>query len=524
MKIKGHAIRSTTAPSKPQPPSINAVTDNSITLIWPANTEPNIVGYNIHRSTDGINYQVLITDLSTNSYTDINLQSGQIYYYVVRSKNSLGQVSEYSITVSQETTSTGQLTWSQNLPSLIEFSYGTEDIFDLDPYISGSPGSIIVESGTLPSGVTVVNQTLSYDGAGNSSGEQQTGILLTLVPATDQDWITRSSQSGVFYSNNFTYRNTAKTEEITSVADLISSAFQTGNTSRIVWDQSLKLSGNGCLRLNMPGGSYNDTGWTFAFDGFGNTNKTVSKQQFYLQFAYYADSIQNNFNYGGSSSYGGKICIVQAPDASFGTGEVVFRRWVEPGGFVGAYSLPVNDMYYNNVTSQSKGLLNNLYDANHYGASLPSPSTASQWKQRHGYMSIGTVADPDYVNAPRIISNTWMTIEMYIDLINDCVKIWMAPYGQAPKLLIGRNAGNGDLPAAGTSDSSNLKPRPLYTGAQLTNYANSPTAWPSSDTFVCYDEIIVSDNPINFPGGYTLPFPGTNTVTNWPWSGTVFRG
>jgi len=384
-----------------------------------------------------------------------------------------------------------------------------------------------VPATAIPNGITVLStRPRGLSASVGATLGQTPGHQVRLVPSRDADWTTRSTASGVFYSTNFTYKNAAKTQLITNVADLISSAFQTGNSAKLAWDTSLKLSGNGCLRLNMAGGAIDGagTGWTFSFDGIGLNTKNTSKSQFYLQFAYYADSVQNNFNYGGSSSYGGKIIIVEAPDTSFDSGEVVFRRWVEPGGFVGAYSLPVNQMYYNQVTSQSRGLLNNLYDANHYGGSFPSPSTAAQWKQRHGYMSIGTVSDPDYANAPRIISNTWMTVEIYVDLVNDCVKIWMAPYGQAPKLIIGRNAGNGDLPAVGTIDGSNSNPKPIYTGAQLTNYANSPTAWPSTDTFVCYDEVIASNNPINFPGGYSLPFPGTDPVTGWPWTGTVFRG
>jgi len=522
----------TTPPDVPTGLAVGTPASNSLPLSWDANPSgQGLAGYKLYRSTNGVNYGLHQTIAAgTTTYNDGSLNADTTYYYKLSAFDNATPVaneSAQSAAVSGRTAVASTLTWSGN-PFPMTVPAGS--YVDLEQYISDPAnelGSVISIGTALPSGVTIVSSsTWRVTASAGATLGTTSGHQLYLLKSADADWLSRSTASGVFYSTNFTYKDAAKTQLITNVTDLAASAYQTGSTAKLAWDTSLKLSGNGCLRLNMAGGSIDGTGtgWTFSFDGIGLHTKNTSKTQFYIQFAYYADSVQNNFNYGGTSNYGGKIIIVEAPDTSFDSGEVVFRRWVEPGGFVAAYSLPVNQSYYNNVISQSRGLLNNLYDANHYGASFGAPSTASQWKQRHGYMSIGTVSDPDYVNAPRIISNTWMTIEIYVDLVNDCVKMWMAPYGESPKLIIGKNPGNGDLPAVGTVDGSGSNPKPIYTGAQLTNYANSPTAWPSTSTYVCYDEVIASNDPIPFPGGYTLPFPGTDTVTSWPWTGTVFRG
>lgn len=44
--------------------------------------------------------------------------------------------------------------------------------------------------------------------------------------------------------------------------------------------------------------------------------------------------------------------------------------------------------------------------------------------------------------------------------------------------------------------------------------------WPNEDTSVFYTEIICSDNPIPFPGGHELPYPGTEAPPGYPWAGS----
>jgi hypothetical protein len=69
---------------------------HSVTLTWTAS--PGAVGYNLYRGTvSGGPYTLLTgTPISTTSFTDTNVQSGQTYYYVVTSLNSNGAESTFS--------------------------------------------------------------------------------------------------------------------------------------------------------------------------------------------------------------------------------------------------------------------------------------------------------------------------------------------------------------------------------------------------------------------------------------------
>ena len=68
-------------------------TSNTIQLSWiPATDIPSCSGidyYNISRSTDGINFQI-IGSSQTNSYTDSGLSSGSVYYYMIHAFDLVG--------------------------------------------------------------------------------------------------------------------------------------------------------------------------------------------------------------------------------------------------------------------------------------------------------------------------------------------------------------------------------------------------------------------------------------------------
>jgi hypothetical protein len=338
----------------------------------------------------------------------------------------------------------------------------------------------------------------------------------------DDDWAARTAAAGVFYSHNFTYRDAAKTVRIANDADLRASAWGVGGTpSLALWDQAHKLSGAGSLRLQMPAanrGAY--TGYSLSWDGVGRTTKNTSKHQFYVQFAIYADSVYRNFHYGDVSTWGGKLAIVQAPDRSFEPSEIVLRRDIRAGGYVLSYRYTPNGGAEG--FSLSWPALSNYTYMNFYDRGSPtSITTNSHLRQRYGtdYQMLGSDnqgTNPDYQNAPRLVDNGWTVFEMYIDQVNQIVKIWMAPYGQPPVLVMG--AMNARIAPVGTMDGGGAS-RQIYTGMQLLNYPNNVTNWPTTDTFICYSEVVASDNPINFPGGLALPSPGTQRPANYPPSG-----
>jgi hypothetical protein len=65
------------------------VSGGTIILNWSASTSAN--GYNLKRSTDGVNYTVIAANLPETSYTDSNLNSGPNYYYEVTASNGFGE-------------------------------------------------------------------------------------------------------------------------------------------------------------------------------------------------------------------------------------------------------------------------------------------------------------------------------------------------------------------------------------------------------------------------------------------------
>jgi hypothetical protein len=341
------------------------------------------------------------------------------------------------------------------------------------------------------------------------------------APGVDE-WEEQSTAPGVFYRNNFTYRDTAESLLITSDAQLRASGAQTGGTaSLIVYDTVNKLTGGGSLRFNMPAASPGDySGWNIDFGGIAVSSKLVVKHQFYLRFALYADSVYRGFHYGASGVWGGKICIISAPNVSDNNGEVVFRRWEPPGGFVKGYRK-------NSGNYDEFGLLmdsgNDLVYNNFIDRGSPTVTNENTRQQRYGPNYLGRTSttgdDADYQHAPKLKSNGWTIIEALVDQDNDIIKWWMADEGDPPELIMG--AMSARLPAAGTLDGAGQNEQQLYTGVQFTNYPNTATNWPGTDTFICYADIIASDDPIPFPGGHALPYPGTDVPPGYPPAGST---
>lgn len=344
----------------------------------------------------------------------------------------------------------------------------------------------------------------------------------------DADWASRAGGSGVFFDHNFTYRNAAKTQLISTAAHLIESSWDNAvqaDDTLIEYDTVNKLSGNGSCRINLRAADFGgNVGFRVGWDGIGVGTKNTAKSQFYFQWSYYLDSYWHDW-YFNTSNYGGKIAIFQAPDKSFNTGEVVLRRDFRPGGWLSSYRVQVGGasnllrLFYSNLSQRANYAF--------LDRDTPSPvASTNDLQQRHGPHSQTadpTGDDPDFQWAPHLVRGGWTTIEAYIDLINKIVKFWIAPYGEAPTLIIGGMDVPGHtyvgLPDPGISDGTAFGD--LYSGVQLTSYMNDDDwggggDWVEEDTFCCYAELIGSDDEIPFPGGHALPFPGTDVPTGWP--------
>ena len=86
-----------TTPSAPA--SLTAIAgDAQVTLDWPDNSESNLAGYNVYRSTiaGGPYNQVSSSLLTSSAYVDTGLINGTTYYYVVTAETSSGTMSPNS--------------------------------------------------------------------------------------------------------------------------------------------------------------------------------------------------------------------------------------------------------------------------------------------------------------------------------------------------------------------------------------------------------------------------------------------
>ncbi len=69
---------------------------HSVKLNWHASSSTGVTGYSVYRSTISGGYYALLAAVASLTYTDSAVQSGAIYYYVVKAITSAGQQSAYS--------------------------------------------------------------------------------------------------------------------------------------------------------------------------------------------------------------------------------------------------------------------------------------------------------------------------------------------------------------------------------------------------------------------------------------------
>jgi fibronectin type 3 domain-containing protein len=88
-------------PSSPTAITI-AASLNTISIFFVANTEKDVVGYKIYRSTDKVTWQLLNDKLlETNTFQDTKIDSGKTYFYYLIAVDKFGNESEKSEIVSE---------------------------------------------------------------------------------------------------------------------------------------------------------------------------------------------------------------------------------------------------------------------------------------------------------------------------------------------------------------------------------------------------------------------------------------
>ena len=222
-----------------------------------------------------------------------------------------------------------------------------------------------------------------------------------------------------------------------------------------------------------------------------------------------------------------KLIIIDQWNSSFNAGEVVVTNH-DARGFVTAYRGTSSDFppfrfaISGNDTPCPNGSPDYLWQYP-LDEGVPEPVVScADFKRRYGPLnynfsgSIDAGVLLDQQNTPDVDAsvagvvwkrNGFTVVEVFIDLDLDEVMIWAAEYGDRPKLIVdsGENGG-ANLGGSG------------YTGFQLTPYrTNGASNEPGRlDTYISYVEVVVSQNAVSFPGGYSLPDGPKQQVRPYP--------
>lgn len=339
----------------------------------------------------------------------------------------------------------------------------------------------------------------------------------SLCGRAENDWAVRASGARVFYANHFDYPT--RDAYLASAHSYLYAETRDG-LPKLDLERTRTLSGPGASRHNWfvsEGPNERGPSWNLSFSGPGAKDVSRRQTHFYLQFAVYVEETWARFAYGDGAI---KLLMLLDPSSPpFAPGEVVLTRhgtapWL--WGFrvttvAAAYQLMWNQPWF----VKADDTIYTFYDAGPVARDGETDRTdidlfEQRWGPRRRNLD---PADPDYATAPRLEGGKWYTIEVHVDVreARSVLKVWFAEYGAPPILL------------TGYIDSGLTANTHTYRGAFLLNRAENTRSWVEEDTFVLFDEIIVSEEPIAFPGGYGLPWPGNEIPHAWPPAGTTPR-
>lgn len=72
---------------------IQGSANHVVDLSWQASTSTDVVGYNVYRGPDGVNWKKIANTISSTAYTDSTVANGSTYYYAATAVDSSGHES-----------------------------------------------------------------------------------------------------------------------------------------------------------------------------------------------------------------------------------------------------------------------------------------------------------------------------------------------------------------------------------------------------------------------------------------------
>ena len=357
-------------------------------------------------------------------------------------------------------------------------------------------------------------------------------------PATiAADWTARSTALGVTHAENWSgYANAAEAYNNPRTGGWNKNPANPttfNNAFELITTPGHALSGK-ALRLWHGKNGYGFAGTIdnqYMCIPFNGNRNTVAGQyptgayltKAYVQVCFWTDAFLDYYwKLGDGSTGGSKIFIIDNWDTTATTGELVVtdrynRQFVQAyritsrGGSAGlerSISTPANssNFKWQNAVDNGTPLTDQNSYKKRYGPLYAGMTGGSSQASK---LSTQGVPDPDAAQGGVAFNRGGTTVvEVELDLPNDRCRVWAAWHGNAPKLIcdsllddgnMGRALWGARVGSRGTGWSGIWLSNLIYTatGAQNPGY---PT-----DAYTDYSEIVISQNPINFPGGFALP-------------------
>src|SRR5262249_17726246 len=128
-----------TAPAAPSGLVATAVSPSQINLGW-TNNASNQTGFNIDRSTDGVTFTPLASNLSGTNYADAGLSAATMYYDRVRATNVAGDSANSNVSSATTLPATATPTYLSDLP-WVSATSGYKTV-QRDATVNGNPISL----------------------------------------------------------------------------------------------------------------------------------------------------------------------------------------------------------------------------------------------------------------------------------------------------------------------------------------------------------------------------------------------
>jgi hypothetical protein len=358
-----------------------------------------------------------------------------------------------------------------------------------------------------------------------------TAITITSAGNIDKaaDW--RSRSAGAMFAENWSaYADAAAAYNAVCYAanknPSMGSTFT--NAYEIVTTPGHVLSGK-ALRLWHGKNNYGSAGvidnqwWIMLFNGAKSNPAAAYRTKIYIQVCAWTNEI---FDYywlrSGGTVPNGKLFIVDFEGGSASTGEVVIDNRANRG-FPTCYRITDSGsfQYIERATATPVNGANYAWQ-NAIDRGTPAVvATQNDWERRYGPcysgmtggssqslpLSAQGVPDPDAAIGGVPWNRGGITVvELEIDLPNDRIRYWVAPYGSSPVLcgdsrLDNNNGGRARLGTRVKPNGVGWNAIHLSNLNYLADGANNPN-YPLA--YIDYAELIISESPIRFPGGYAV--------------------